>query len=156
MERFYWVQEAELAGCSCPGGMRDGADPSGDLEWLRERQIGALLTLTEEPLDETRVAGKGLATLHVPVTDMTAPTPDQFMRALDFIDDQRSQGRAVAVHCLMGQGRTATILAAYLIRNGVSANEAIARLRARCPGAIASREQEAALQAFARRADWIV
>jgi protein-tyrosine phosphatase len=56
----------------------------------------------------------------------------------------------------MGQGRTGTILASYLIRSGQPVATVLAELRARCPGAISSREQAAALHAFAARRDWMV
>ena len=56
MQGFYWLIEDELAGCGLPGRGRpvawserarqDSLDE--DLEWLRERGIGAVLTLTEE------------------------------------------------------------------------------------------------------------
>jgi len=172
MRGFYWLIEGELAGCPCPGrfGGRGtdylwSASPAptpgaagldDDLAWLREQGIGALLTLTEEPLPADALARNGLDGLHIAVTDMSAPTPRQFEEALAFIDRMRAAGRAVAVHCLMGQGRTGTILAAYLIRAGASAEEAIARVRAVCPGAICAPIQEDALRAFTQRKDWIV
>ena len=62
----------------------------------------------------------------------------------------------MAVHCRMGQGRSGTVLAAYLIRGGLGADAAIAELRRVCPGAIGSRDQEAALAAFAGRRDWLL
>jgi protein-tyrosine phosphatase len=56
----------------------------------------------------------------------------------------------------MGQGRTGHILAAYLIRSGLSGRDAVARLRIICPGALGSPEQERSLHAFAARRDWIL
>jgi atypical dual specificity phosphatase len=159
MDRFYWLVDQALAGSSCPGGTRQGAEAAlieRDLAWLGEKDIGAVLTLTENPLPDEVLRGHDLEVLHVPIPDMTAPSPEQFMRALGFIDVQRSRGRAVVVHCLVGQGRTATILAAYLIRQGMPADEAISELRRLCPGAIGSAEQEQALRAFAERADWVM
>lgn len=175
MQRFYWVIEAELAGCSRPGGTArreqahspPGADapaPSAgasealeeDLAWLTSQGIGAIVSLTEQPLEAHALENYGLECLHLPVEDLQAPTPEQFMQALEFIDAQRGQGRKVAVHCLMGQGRSGTILAAYLIRVTTSPETAIARLRQLCPGAIGSPSQERALHAFAARRDWIV
>ena len=88
--------------------------------------------------------------------DLRPPTPDQFLEALAFLDWQRSLGRPVAVHCLMGQGRTATVLAAHLIRHGTAVAEAVAHLREVCPGAIGSPSQEEALAAFAARRDWMI
>jgi atypical dual specificity phosphatase len=170
MDRFYWLIEGEIAGCSRPGGSNRSAaststDQSAksptdqldqDLIWLRGQDINSVLTLTEMPLDENVMERHGFEVLHLPIPDMTAPSPEQMQQALDFIDIQRSMGRAVAVHCLMGQGRTGTILAAYLIRRGMTAEEAIARLRVICPGAIESTDQQHALQAFARSRCWIL
>jgi atypical dual specificity phosphatase len=172
MQRFYWVIEAALAGCSRPGGTDrheqarsnpgDHASQAGgsealeeDLAWLTSQGIGAVLSLTEHPLDAQALSRHGLECLHLPVDDLQAPTPKQFMQALEFIDAQRGRGRRVAVHCLMGQGRSGTILAAYLIRAAASPEEAITRLRQLCPGAIGSPAQEHALRAFAQRRDWI-
>jgi atypical dual specificity phosphatase len=163
---FYWLVEGTLAGCPRPGGFRSArpgpAEPpddgplDADLAALRERGIGALVTLTEAPLPDGAAERHDLVALHLPVDDLHPPTPDQFLAALRFIDRQRVEGRAVAVHCKVGQGRTGTVLAAYLIRAGRPADEAIAAVRAACPGAIGSPTQEAALAAFAARRDWIV
>ncbi len=169
---FYWLVDDELAGCARPGapgrgltGPRREEPPDSDAEyaaldsdlaWLRRQGIRAVLSLTETPLAEDVVARHGLETLHLPVPDLTAPTPEQLMRALLFIDTQRAHGRAVAVHCLVGEGRTGTVLAAYRIRGGASPDEALRELRAHRPGAIGSPAQERALRAFATRRDWIV
>jgi atypical dual specificity phosphatase len=167
MDGFYWLIEDALAGSGLPGyrGRRAKvpldstvrtADLEADLAWLRGHGIGAILTLTETPLPEATAAGYGFVTLHLPVRDMTAPSPEQFDAALDFIDRQRASGRRVLVHCLVGQGRTGAILAAYLIRAGMSPADAIAHLRVVCPDAVQSGEQQRALSAFAQRRDWIV
>jgi atypical dual specificity phosphatase len=166
MERFYWVIDGVLAGCSLPGGSARGRrenDPAEmraalarDMEALRRHGIRAVLTLTESPLADAVLAESGFAWLHLPVPDLHAPTPEQLDRAIAFIDRQSAQARPTAVHCLMGQGRTGTVLAAYLIRNGLSAAEALAEIRRRCDGAIGTAEQEEALRVFASRKAWIV
>jgi atypical dual specificity phosphatase len=92
----------------------------------------------------------------LPVADLAPPAPQQFMQALEFIDPQRLLGRAVVVHCLMGQGRTGSVLAAHLNRHGLPAHEAVSEIRALCPGAIGTPEQERALLAFAARRDWLI
>ncbi len=174
MRSFFWLIDGVLAGCGRPGfrGVGGGRGPGSrpafddtpealaaleaDLVWLREQGIGAVLSLTETPLMNGAAERLGLAVLHLPVDDLTAPTPRQLEHALAFIDEQTARDHGVVVHCLVGQGRSATVLAAYLIRAGAASETAIARLRGVCPGAIGSPEQERALHAFARRRDWIV
>jgi atypical dual specificity phosphatase len=160
MDGFYWLIDGLLAGCPRPGARgRNDAGPAeldDDLRWLKRQGIGALLSLTERPLAIGALARHGLAELHLPVNDLTAPHPDQIADALAYIDHHAAWSRAVAVHCLMGQGRTGTILAAWLIRSGQPCDAAIAHLRDICPGAIGSQSQERALEAYARHRDWIL
>src|SRR5712692_5150680 len=132
--RFYWLIEHALAGCSQPGSAASRPEAlEDDLQWLRSQGIGAVLSLTEAPLAQQALDRYELAALHLPITDLTAPSPEQFVRALGFIDGQQVQSCAVVVHCRMGQGRTGTILAAHLVRAGMAPQEALRRLRAICP-----------------------
>jgi atypical dual specificity phosphatase len=157
IHRFYWLIEHALAGCSQPGSGTSCPDAlDDDLQWLRSRGIGAVLSLTEAPLAQQALDRYELDALHLPIADLSAPSPEQFLCALEFIDGQQAQGRAVVVHCLMGQGRTGTILAAHLVRAGMTPHEALRCLRAICPGAISEPAQERALEAFAARRDWIL
>ncbi len=165
LHRFYWLIDEALAGCSRPGGIHLSSNhPSaadlqtlvGDLAWLREQGVDALLMLTEAPLDGEALAASGIEALHLPIEDLAPPTPADFLSGLDFIDRHRAKGHAVAVHCRMGQGRTGSILAAYLIRGGASPAEALSELRAICPGAVENPSQEHALATFAARRDWII
>ena len=155
---FYWLYNGALAGSGRPGGHPFGLVTvlDDDLRWLANNNLRAILTLTEEPLPDEALRRFGLSTLHLPVPDLTAPTSDQFSRALEFIDQAQASGIGALVHCLVGQGRTGTILAAYLVRAGFSPADAIQRIRALRPGSIESSEQERAIVAFARRRDWIV
>lgn len=164
---FYWLVERSLAGSSRPGGesgwpraQSSGVNPTqlleDDCHTLVQEGIGAILTLTEEPLQPGPLTRNGLVALHLPILDQTAPLPADFTRAIDFIDEQLSLSRAVLVHCRFGMGRTGTILAAWLIKRGETAEQAIARLREVRPGSVTTEAQEAALYRFASRREWIV
>lgn len=154
MHRFYWVIDDVLAGCSRPGA--GGGNVDRDLATLRGHGIGALLTLTESPLPHDTLERHGITGLHLPVDDFHAPTTHQMLEAMAFLDDARATSTPVAVHCLAGQGRTGTVLAAYLIRGGLSADDAIAEIRTLCPGAIEVTPQVSALETWATERPWII
>lgn len=83
--------------------------------------------------------------------DHGVPPLDSIDRGVRFIEEQVKAGRAVAVHCLAGEGRTGCVLSAYLIRaKGLSAAEAMANLRLLKRGFV-ERNQEDAVRDFARR-----
>lgn len=154
MHRFYWLIDNVLAGCSRPGA--GGGNLDDDLDALRDRGIGALLTLTETALPPGALERHGMLGLHLPVDDFHAPSARQMLDALAFLDQARASGAPVAVHCMAGQGRTGTVLAAYLIRGGLPADEAIAEVRAVCPGAVEAEPQTAALRVWAAERPWLV
>lgn len=60
--------------------------------------------------------------------------------------------QAVAVHCMLGHGRTGTMLACYLVKTQkMSGSDAIREIRRLRPGSIETREQEQAVMEFHRR-----
>jgi atypical dual specificity phosphatase len=67
------------------------------------------------------------------------------------IHDALARGEPVAVHCGAGLGRTGTLLAAYLISEGQTPDEAIDFLRGVRPGSVETLEQEQAIYEYARR-----
>lgn len=73
--------------------------------------------------------------LCLPTLDHTAPTRDQVESALKFIAAEKPN-RKVLVHCALGHGRSATIVAAWLLQNGLAMTpqEAEDKLRAIRPG----------------------
>jgi protein-tyrosine phosphatase len=73
---------------------------------------------------------------------MTAPSREALDRAVAFLREEILARRSVLVHCGAGLGRTGTILAAFLVAEGVEAGEAIRRVRDARPGAIETFDQE--------------
>jgi len=129
---FSFVIPDKLAGMSRPD--RDA------LELLKEIGITGILSLTETPIPFPVL--DGLDYCHLPVEDFTAPDMETFEHAIRFIDFVK--GPAV-VHCFAGIGRTGTVLAGYLIAGGMSASEAIRRIRELRPHSIENTAQETAL-----------
>ena len=141
---FTWVDRPLLAALAMP----ESAD---DLAWLRRNGLDVLISLSEEPPPRQWVNDAGLMGVHVPVVDFTAPTQRQLDLCLDPIAGAHRSGMGVAVHCTAGKGRTGTILAAYLVTTGLSAREAIDKVRRLRPGSVETPDQEEAVEEFARR-----
>lgn len=135
---FDWIVPGQVAAMAMPW--------PEDFEELRRRGITAVLSLTERPLDERDTMG--LARLSLPVRDFRAPSPGQLDAAVAFVDAAVNAGGACAVHCGAGLGRTGTVVAAWLVRRGRSAMEAIAEVRRARPGSVETREQEMAVVAY--------
>jgi hypothetical protein len=67
-----------------------------------------------------------------PVPDIGVPDERILTEAVDWMDVQLADGRTVLVHCAKGRGRSATVLAAYLMRDaGMSFDEVSELLRSR-------------------------
>ncbi len=90
---------------------------------LRQRGITAVVNLRAEFDDEAA----GIAPeryLHLPTADDYPPSLDELRRGVDFIRAEIRRGGAVYIHCGAGVGRAPTLVAAYLVTEGLSADEA--------------------------------
>jgi atypical dual specificity phosphatase len=141
---FSWVEKPLLAAMARP-------EDLDELRWLRQQGIQVLLSLTEDPLRRDWVNEAGLLTVHVPITDMEAPTQEELDRCTSAITKAHDHEMGVAVHCGAGLGRTGVVLACYFVTKGLSAKNAIARVRRLRPGSVETDEQAEAVEEFARR-----
>lgn len=67
--------------------------------------------------------------LHLPTKDLHAPTLNQLEKGSVFIDTIIRNNGKVYVHCAAGMGRGPTMVAAYLITQGMTLEMAIAHIR---------------------------
>ena len=58
----------------------------------------------------------GVQQYHFSVVDRESPSMDVIHKALQVIHRYRQKNKSVYVHCKSGQGRSATIVASYLIK----------------------------------------
>ena len=148
MINFSWLVEGEVAGSAHPGGFDYSPDSAqGELEVnlgiISQESIGAIVSLSEEPLNQDSVHRFGFRYLHLPVQDMSAPTIDDVKAFIDFAHDVRQGKVGTLVHCLAGMGRTGTMLACYLLHEGRNSLEAMDEVRRCRPGSIETAVQEA-------------
>jgi atypical dual specificity phosphatase len=141
---FSWIEQPLLAALARPSSAED-------LLWLRQEGIELLISLTEERPRRDWCNDAGLLVFHEPIDDMEAPSQEQLDRIASAILRAHERQMGIAVHCAAGLGRTGTILAAYYVAKGMSAANAMGRIRRLRPGSIETEEQEAAIEEFARR-----
>jgi atypical dual specificity phosphatase len=122
-----------------------------DLPFLVEQKIAVLISLTTIPPDPAAVLAAGIEPVHLPIEDFCAPTYEQQVTFVQTVARAREQGLRVGVHCAAGLGRTGTMLATWLVAEGLPAEQAIAQIRRLRPGSIETAEQEAAVEGFAER-----
>jgi atypical dual specificity phosphatase len=136
---FSWIVPDKV------GGM--GRPDATDLAWLVEIGVDAVVSLTERPVPAT----DGLEIYHAPIIDMTAPTVEHLTETVEFMRAVVAGGGRVVAHCAAGAGRTGTVLASYMVSEGLSAEGAIAYVRTLRPGSIETPDQEAVIAVYAAR-----
>ena len=104
-----------------------------DIAFLRRAGVDLVVSAltaveTEELglLEESRCCrSSGLEFVSFPIEDRSVPASlSEFNDLLDSVMESLRKGKAVAVHCRAGIGRSSIIAAAALIRNGLSADAA--------------------------------
>ena len=138
MVDHFLVEAGKLGGGGHP---ERGGALAEQLAGLRLLGYGAVLTLTQQPLDPAALAAAGLTGLHLPIVNSAAPTRGQVDQAVQFVSGCNRRNKAVFVHCFAGYGRTGVVLAAILIGNGNTVADAVARVRNLRPGSIESAAQ---------------
>ena len=124
-----------------------GSNPTtNQLKQLYQEGFRSIISLLDEEeqrpnYDLEQVEAMGFKRYSIPVKDFSAPTLDKFQVFLRTVQQALSQGKVV-VHCQGGSGRTGTMGAAYWVHRGLSAEEAVKKIRQSNPNAIEAEEQK--------------
>ena len=120
---FSWLEQDRIAGCR-------GPRTDADLRFLGSvvRALVRLAPEDESGILRSDVKRHGLEDCYEPMDDWTAPSQKQIGRVLNFVARALADGKAVAVSCGAGYGRTGTVLACYLVSKGIPAEAALEKL----------------------------
>ena len=138
---FSWVIQRQLAGAGVSAVFADLIQQHKAVEFLASHKIGAILSLTEKPIEQEVLNRFKIKYMHSPIRDYAAPTIEQTVQCVTFIKQSISNKIPIVVHCWAGHGRTGTILAAFFIDKGWSWEDAIDHIRGLREGSIESDEQ---------------
>jgi hypothetical protein len=115
---------------------------------LQKRGVTAVVNMRDEFDD----AEAGIAPEHylfLPTIDDTPPTIAQLCQGVRFIRREIEVGGQVYIHCMLGVGRSVTMVAAYLVATGMAPAAAWKAIRRRRPFIQPTVGQEARLIEFA-------
>src|SRR2546428_7258696 len=127
--------------------------------WIRLRKMdySVVVSIECDRLNTFEIQDAGFEHKKICVEDFSAPTFDQVDDFVAFVDSKIAEGKKVLVHCFAGRGRTGTMLAAYLIHQGMSSEAAVREIRARASKAygtlrgVIEPDQEELLHQYDRR-----
>lgn len=110
------------------------ASHSEDLKSLKKYNIKYILNVTPD-LPNVFERDGHIKYLQIPITDhWSQDLAGHFPNAIKFIDEARSKGVGVLVHCLAGVSRSVTVTLAYIMfARTLSLNDAFSLVRARKP-----------------------
>ncbi|XP_055600935.1 dual specificity protein phosphatase Mpk3 [Uranotaenia lowii] len=110
------------------------ASHSEDLKSLKKYNIKYILNVTPD-LPNVFERDGHIKYLQIPITDhWSQDLAGHFPNAIKFIDEARSKGAGVLVHCLAGVSRSVTVTLAYIMfTRTLSLNDAFSLVRARKP-----------------------
>ena len=58
----------------------------------------------------------------IPIADNGAVSPEHLLDALTWLQEQTTAGKRILIHCYVGVSRSPAILAALMVRSGISRN----------------------------------
>lgn len=106
-----------------------------DYQFILDNDITAVLNIRAEREDDLDFyEAHDIAYIQYKVPDVTVPDAAVISDAVTWIDEQIDDGRTVLVHCAKGRGRSATLVAAYLMQeHGLSYEDARMLMMAKRP-----------------------
>jgi atypical dual specificity phosphatase len=148
---LYTVDGGRLAGLPGPAYME------WDFARLRKMGFSVVVSLECQRLNTFEIEDAGFEHRKICIQDFTAPTFDQLDEFVAYVDAKKAEGKKVLVHCYAGRGRTGTMLAAYLIHEGMHSDAAVREIRGKAQAAygtligVIEPEQEEILHQYERR-----
>jgi len=132
----YWVEEKRLLAGEYPGS-RDPEVARRRMDDFLEAGVTDFIDLTEphelvpyEDIlkEQAKMHGVQVSYQRIPIRDYSIPTSDTMSKILNTIEKAINNGKCVYVHCWGGIGRTGMAVGCYLVRHGMSNEQALEKV----------------------------
>jgi len=132
----YWVETGRLLAGEYPGHF-DGEIARKRIDSLLEAGFDTFIDLTKPDetspyfrilLEQSTVYSVDVRHHQFPIGDFGLPTSGKMTSILNTIDKELQAGRKIYLHCWGGIGRTGTTVGCYLVRRGLTGEEALHQL----------------------------
>lgn len=132
----YWVIPKRFLAGEYPGGFNrervrqrmDACLDAGLDTFINLTQPDELPPYAPVLQEQARAYGKNVEIFHLPIRDFGLPTREEMINILNHIDDALARDRHLYLHCWGGIGRTGTAVGCYLVRQGMTGDQALAQL----------------------------
>lgn len=134
----YWVEDDLFLAGEHPSGY-NSEETRRKMDTFLECGIRSFIDLTQphelipyEPIlkEEAKIYDVEVRYQRLSIYDHGVPTKETMALILDAIDESIQNGEPVYVHCWGGVGRTGTVVGCYLVRHGMSGEQALRQVDA--------------------------
>jgi cell division cycle 14 len=116
---------------------KGGLPPKFFIPFFQDNGVKMVVRLNEKMYEEHEFEDYKVKTVDMEFPDGSNPSNTMAMKFIHMCEKEVSKGRAIAVHCRAGLGRTGTLIGLYLMsKYDVDARAAIAWLRLCRPGSV--------------------